>query len=450
MYVCTLTEPLARLPPPGPPARPTRPTGPTRLACHPARRDRRPLMDSALRRRRLALLLAFFIPGISMSSWITRTPAIRDILGASTGEMGLVLFGLSVGSMTGILSAGPLVRRFGTRPVTAVGLALMIAGMATIAIGAATSIAFVVAAGLAFFGGGMGSAEIAVNIEGSVVEQIQGRPLLTTLHGCFSLGTVAGAVVGIGLTATDFPVALHLTLVALVTIPAAIWAVRAIPAGTGIQSRAADASTAPGASLAVWRDARLVLIGLIVLAMALAEGAANDWLPLLMVDGHGFDAASGSLVFAGFAASMTIGRFSGGFFLSRFGRVAVVRTSAVFGVIGLALVIFAGNPVLAGLAVVFWGLGTSLGFPVSISAAGDSPHDPAGRVAAVATAGYVAFLVGPPLLGFLGDQYGLRGAMIVVLVFVGAAAFLAPAVRPASALPASRPQAEDDVGAAPE
>ncbi|ASO21667.1 fucose permease [Actinoalloteichus hoggarensis] len=406
-------------------------------------------MDLVLRRRRSALLLAFFIPGISMSSWITRTPAIRDILGASTSEMGLVLFGLSVGSMSGILSAGLLVRRFGTRPVAAVGLTLMIVGMATIALGAVTSVAVVVAAGLAFFGGGMGSAEIAINIEGSVVERIQGRPLLTTLHGCFSLGTVAGAVAGIALTAADFPVALHLSLIALITIPAAVWAVRAIPAGTGIGARTPEAPSTPRASAAIWRDSRLVLIGLIVLAMALAEGAANDWLPLLMVDGHGFDATAGSLIFAGFAASMTIGRFSGGFFLSRFGRVAVVRASAVFGVIGLALVIFAEHPGLAGAAVVFWGLGTSLGFPISISAAGDSPHDAARRVSAVATTGYVAFLVGPPLLGFLGDEYGLRGAMVVVLTFVLAAVFLAPAVRPTRSPSAGQrtdtPSGEDDV-----
>lgn len=169
------------------------------------------------------------------------------------------------------------------------------------------------------------------------------------------------------------------------------------------------------------------MIGAIVLAMALAEGAANDWLPLLMVDGHGLDAAVGSLVFVGFAAAMTLGRFGGAFFLSRYSRATVVRASAVSGAIGLCLVIFSDNAVVAAAAVLFWGLGASLGFPVALSAAGDSGPDETARVGLVATIGYIAFLVGPPTLGFLGDHYGLRPAMLVVLAFVATAVLAAPA-----------------------
>lgn len=161
--------------------------------------------------------------------------------------------------------------------------------------------------------------------------------------------------------------------------------------------------------------------------MALAEGAANDWLPLLMVDGHGLGATAGSLVFVGFAAAMTLGRFGGTFFLSRHSRATVVRASAVSGAIGLCLVIFSDNAVVAAAAVLFWGLGASLGFPVALSAAGDSGPDETARVGLVATIGYVAFLVGPPTLGFLGDHYGLRPAMGVVLAFVATAVLAAPA-----------------------
>jgi fucose permease len=125
---------------------------------------------------------------------------------------------------------------------------------------------------------------------------------------------------------------------------------------------------------------------------------------------------------------MTIGRFGGTFFLDRFGRTAVMRASAASGALGLLLVIFSDSAVLAGAAVLFWGLGASLGFPVALSAAGETGPDQTARVSLVATIGYVAFLVGPPGLGFLGDHWGLRPAMIVVLVFVAAAFVLAPAV----------------------
>src|SRR5690606_37388769 len=185
----------------------------------------------------------------------------------------------------------------------------------------------------------------------------------------------------------------------------------------------------------LWKDTQLGLIGAIVLAMALAEGAASDWLPLIMVDGHGVDAAAGSLVFTGFAAAMTIGRFGGAYFLDRLGRTAVMRASAISAAAGVLLVVFSDDVVLAGAAVLFWGLGASLGFPVALSAAGETGQDETARVSLVATIGYVAFLVGPPSLGYLGDHWGLRTAMLVVLAFVVCAIFLAPAVETAHRRP---------------
>lgn len=386
-------------------------------------------MDLATRRRRTALFLFFLMPGLAISSWVTRTPDIRDQLGASTAQMGLVLFGLSVGSMLGILGSGALVARFGTRPVMGAGTALTILSMVVIGCGALLSSAPAVTAGLFLFGTGMGGCEVAVNIDGAEVEQIIGRTVMPTLHGFFSLGTVVGAAAGILCTAAGFPVQWHLTAVAVIAAGMFVYAFRAIPASVGRTKglRPADGGPAPSRA-ALWKDRRLLLIGGVILAMALAEGAANDWLPLLMVDGHGVDPALGSAVYAGFAAAMSIGRFSGGFFIDRFGRAPVVRASALSAALGLTLVIFADSPVLAGAAVLFWGLGASLGFPVALSAAGDSGPDPTARVSLVAMIGYIAFLVGPPGLGFLGDHYGLRSAMILVLAFVAVAVFLAPAI----------------------
>ncbi|GAA2314109.1 MFS transporter [Streptomyces kunmingensis] len=394
------------------------------------------MTDLAVRRRRQALYLFFFLPGIAMSSWVTRTPDVRDQLGVSTGQMGLILFGLSVGSMTGILCSGRCVSRFGTRPVIALGTLLIIAGTIVIGVGSAMESAPVVTAGLCLFGAGMGAGEVAVNVDGADVERLTGSVVLPTLHGCFSLGTVIGGLAGMAATAAEFPAHWHLAVIAVIATGLLVHALRAVPAGVGISTGAPTTGPTPHAKPQVWKDRKLLLIGAIVLAMALAEGAANDWLPLLMVDGHGLDAAVGSLVYVGFAAAMTLGRFSGTFFLDRFGRAAVVRASAVSGAIGLLLVIFSDNAVVAATAVLFWGLGASLGFPVALSAAGDSGPDQTARVSLVAIIGYVAFLVGPPALGFLGDHYGLRSAMVVVLVFVAAAIFLAPAADTRSRTPA--------------
>ncbi|WP_405190481.1 MFS transporter [Streptomyces anulatus] len=404
-----------------------------------------PVMDAATRRWRAALFLFMLATGVSMASWVARTPAVRDALEVSTGSMGLVLFGLSIGSMAGVLASGGLVRGHGGRRVIALGAGLLVAGLLVIAGGATLEVSAGVFGGLALFGAGMGLAEVAFNIEGAAVERALGRPVLPVLHGCFSLGTVIGALIGMGLTAVRFPVGWHLAAVAVAVAAAAVWTVRAVPAGTGREEpEAGDDGRTGGwrAQVAVWRDRRLVLIGLIVLAMAFAEGSANDWLPLLMVDGHGTSATAGSLTFMLFAVAMTTGRFTGGPLLVRYGPAAVVRASALVAAVGVALVVFSDNALLAGAAVVLWGLGASLGFPVTISAAGEGARNASARVAAVSTAGYAAFLVGPPSLGFLADQVGLRNAMVVVLVLLGGAALITRALRtPSSGAGEGRPGA---------
>ncbi|WP_228994498.1 MFS transporter [Streptomyces sp. DH8] len=416
------------------------------------------VIDAATRRWRAALFLFMLATGVSMASWVARTPAVRDALGVSTGAMGLVLFGLSIGSMAGVLASGALVRRHGGRPAITVGAALLVAGLLVVAGGAELEVAGGVFAGLALFGAGMGLAEVAFNIEGAAVERAVGRPVLPVLHGCFSLGTVVGALLGMGLTAVGFPVGRHLAVVALAVAAAGAWTVRAMPAGTGREEPGTGGGRGGGlrAQAAVWRDRRLVLIGLIVLAMAFAEGSANDWLPLLMVDGHGTGATAGSLTFMLFAVAMTTGRFTGGPLLVRYGPAAVVRASAVVAAVGVALVVFSSSALLAGAAVVLWGLGASLGFPVTVSAAGEGARNASARVAAVSTAGYAAFLVGPPSLGFLADQVGLRYAMVVVLVLLGGAALITGALRTpaggaaAGALPGTAAGPEPKPGAGPD
>ncbi|TFC57506.1 MFS transporter [Cryobacterium sp. TMB1-7] len=388
---------------------------------------------TTLHSRRLALFALFALPGLAISSWVTRTPAIRDLLGATTSEMGLILLGLSAGSMIGILASGPAVARWGARPVMLAGTIGVILSMPTIGVGAASSSATATIIGLFLFGLGMGGGEIAMNVEGADIEKTIGRPVLPALHGFFSLGTLVGACAGIAFTATDVPVLWHLSAIGVVTVVVMGAAAPRIPRGTGQVLRAAEL-TAAAPRLPLWRDTRLLLIAALVLAMALTEGTASDWLPLVMVDGHGFDATSGSAVYTGFAASMTIGRFVGGAFVARFGRAPVLRVGVLSAVVGMALVIFVDSQVAAVAAVVLWGLGASLGFPLALSAAGEGEGDPARRVAFAATVGYVALLVGPPLIGFVGEHSSLRTALIAPLVLVAAAAFITPVVRPPEAL----------------
>ncbi|SEK72651.1 Fucose permease [Kosakonia sacchari] len=381
---------------------------------------------NALRNRLWALFTFFFLPGLLMASWATRTPAIRDILSVSTAEMGGVLFGLSIGSMSGILSSAWLVKRFGARKVIRASMSFSVLGMMILSLALWVASPLLFALGLAVFGGSLGAGEVALNIEGAVVEREMNKTVLPMMHGFYSFGTLVGAGIGMTLTALGLTANVHILLAALVAIVPIILAIAAIPDGTGKNSAEENAQGKKG--MPFWRDSQLLLIGVVVLAMAFAEGSANDWLPLLMVDGHGFSPTSGSLIYAGFTLGMTVGRFTGGWFIDRYSRVTVVRASALMGALGIGLIIFVDSAWVAGVSVILWGLGASLGFPLTISAASDTGPDAPTRVSVVATTGYLAFLVGPPLLGFLGEHYGLRSAMLVVLSLVLIAALVARAV----------------------
>ncbi|EDI4472551.1 MFS transporter [Salmonella enterica] len=389
---------------------------------------------NALKRRTWALFMFFFLPGLLMASWATRTPAIRDILSVSTAEMGAVLFGLSIGSMSGILCSAWLVKGFGTRKVIRTTMTCAVTGMVILSVALWCASPLIFALGLAVFGASFGAAEVAINVEGAAVERELNKTVLPMMHGFYSFGTLAGAGVGMALTALSVPANIHIILAAAVAIAPIFIAIRAIPDGTG--KNASEDAHLQEKGLPFYRDIQLLLIGVVVLAMAFAEGSANDWLPLLMVDGHGFSPTSGSLIYAGFTLGMTVGRFTGGWFIDRYSRVTVVRASALMGALGIGLIIFVDSDWVAGVSVILWGLGASLGFPLTISAASDTGPDAPTRVSVVATTGYLAFLVGPPLLGYLGEHYGLRSAMMVVLALVILAALVAKAV----AKPVSTPQ----------
>jgi cyanate permease len=291
----------------------------------------------------------------------------------------------------------------------------------------------VVIAGLAVFGLGTSTCDVSMNVDGAANERALGRTVMPIYHAMFSVGTIVGAGLGALAEHAGVPIVVHLSAVATVMTLSVLIAARflrpdpALPAAKDTDEPQTKADWR--SRLAVWRDRRTLLIGLIVLGMAFAEGSANDWLALAMVDGHGVDNATGALVFGIFVTAMTIGRIGGVFLLDRFGRVPVLRVSALLAVVGLVTMIFAPNPWLAAAGVVTWGLGSALGFPVGMSAAADDPATAAARVSAVATIGYLAFLVGPPLVGFIGEQVGLLNALLVVLGLVAVAGIVSPAAR---------------------
>jgi MFS family permease len=167
-----------------------------------------------------------------------------------------------------------------------------------------------------------------------------------------------------------------------------------------------------------------------VLAFAFAEGTANDWISLAIIDGYHMVEAVGTLGFAVFLAAMTLGRWVGPGLLDRYGRVPVIRGLTLLALLGLVLFVAGGWTVLAFVGAALWGVGVSLGFPVGMSAGADDPARAAGRVSVISSIGYCAFLAGPPLVGFLGQNVGILHAQASVAVLLAVAALVVRNVRP--------------------
>ncbi|MCW4385841.1 MFS transporter [Salinibacterium sp. SYSU T00001] len=381
---------------------------------------------------RNALFVIFALCGLGIASWMARTPAIKDALGVSTAEMGILVLFIAIGSILGLLASSHLIALIGTRRLMAWCLGLGPLGLIVAGFGVTleTSGFWVVAGGLGFFGAALSTADVAMNLSGAVNERMLGRTVMPVYHAFFSLGTMLGAGVGALCELLSVPIPAQATVVSVIIIAAGALSVRATQ-----REDVADVpdDDAPPSSwrdrLSIWRDGRTLLIGVLVLGMALAEGSANDWLALTMVEGHGMERASGALVFGLFVTAMTVGRLAGVAVLDRFGRVPVLRASAALAALGLVLVIFVPVVWVAVVGVALWGLGSALGFPTGMSAAADDPRTAAARVSAVATIGYLAFLAGPLTIGFLGEQFGLLRALLFVLVLVIAAGLASPAAR---------------------
>ncbi len=392
--------------------------------------------SAELLRARTAVAVAFIAAGLAFSSFIARTPSLRDALDLSTGQLGLLLLCMSGGSVAGLPLSGPLVHRLGPARAVLAGALSITLGLALLAVGMSAALVPLAAVGLVFTGLGTGVWDVAMNVEGADVERRLGRSLMPRLHAGFSLGTVAGA--GIGAVSAALGISLPVQLIGVVVLLPIVVAI-AVRKFLPVPEATAEQSAAGSGVLTAWREPRTLVVGLVVLAFAFTEGSANDWIAIAMVDGYGAGETMGAIAFGFFVAAMTVGRMFGGSALERYGRVPVLRATSVIALAGLLLMLLGGSTPVALGGALLWGVGASLGFPVGMSAAADDPARAAARVSVVSSIGYTAFIAGPPLIGLLGESIGILNALFVVLAALllgllaaGSARPLTPAAQPAN------------------
>ena len=366
---------------------------------------------------------AFVVNGMLFASLVSRVPDLRGSLDLSNSGLGLLLLAIAAGSVLAMPSTGWFITRTSAGAVVRLAAVLCAVGLSVGALGAAALSSVPVAAlGLFAYGIGTGSWDVAMNVEGAEVERGLGRSVMPRFHAGFSLGTILGAGVGVAVTAVDAPMLLHLGVLAVAGMLVMLrWTRAFLPA--------VDHPEADRAGRSAWLEPRTLAVGLMILCFAVAEGSANDWLSLALIDGYDVEHWVGVTGYAVFVTAMTAGRLAGTALLDRFGRAPVLWGTALTAALGIVLVVTGDHVLLVGLGILAWGLGASLGFPVGMSVAADEPSRAAARVSAVSTIGYGAFLAGPPLLGALGDAVGTLESLLAVAVLMGPAVLAVFATR---------------------
>jgi predicted MFS family arabinose efflux permease len=380
-----------------------------------------------LDRAKVAVGITFATNGLAFAGWLARAPAARDGLGLSPAGFGLLLLCISGAAIASIPLAGPLVQRIGPARAVLLGSASLVVGLVGLATGIAIGSVVTAGIGLVLVGMGNSTWDVAMNVEGAAVERHLGRTVMPRFHAGFSLGTVIGAGVSAGFAAAGVPLWLQLYLTAVVAAAVMVVQVRRfLP-----YVRVREPGTSGGRSaLTAWRNPRTLLIGLIMLGFGFTEGTANDWLAISLVDGYHAAETVGAVAFGVFVTAMTTTRLFGGYAIERWGRVTVLRVTAVCGVAGLLLVAIGPSVPFALAGALLWGAGASLGFPIGMSAAADDPVRAAMNVSVAGSIGYGAFLAGPPLIGVLAQHLGVLRAILCVLVALALGWYAARAARP--------------------
>lgn len=373
-----------------------------------------------------AIFTCFFLHGALFATWASRTPEIKTNLALNTAQMGLFTLVMAIGSLSGLLVGGRLVPQFGAKRT--ILIAYTITGLSLVSLGFSSTAGNLPLAvvSLAFLGSSLGSGGIAINMESAAIDHTSPKSLLPSFHGAYSTGNLGGAALGTLLIFLVVPIPLQFACIGLGFIFVALIAARSIPRDSGM-SVTDEMTTQEIATLPTkeekqkaMRDPRALTISFIVLGFALAEGAASAWLPIsLTATGMSDTAAAGCYTM--FAAAMAIARLTGGPIVDRFGRSKLLLVLGMVAITGIVTVMLTDVIHMPYLGAFLWGLGCSLGFPLCVSAITDEKRFAQSRVQMIFLTANFAGLTGPPVLGGIGQLFGLFTAfgLPVILMFGG-------------------------------
>ncbi len=372
------------------------------------------------------IVIVFFLHALAQGGMFSRIPDMQLALGLNEAELGLALLGQPAGAIVTFLFASLVVEKLGTRTVILTTIPLLALVLVGIALAPSLVLMWL---GFVVFGAVFALSNISINVEADRVEAATGRRLMNTCHGIWSVGLLTASLIGTAMRGANVSPALHFAIVlvpVLVGLALFAWPMQAAPARP-------HTSTTKGFRIALPTTMTLLLLGYAV-AASLLEGGLRNWSVIFMRDSFVAPDWVDTLTLPAFMTAQSIGRLLGDRGVSRWGPVPLARALTLTALVGLLLVVFSPNLIVALIGFTLIGFGVCVSFPLSTSAAARLGDRPASEnVAALTMSQQMLLLFAPALMGWIATVASIRVTFAVLLPPLLLAFYLARYLAPRKA-----------------
>jgi MFS family permease len=353
-------------------------------------------------KNRLGVSVFFFINGFLYANLMARIPLLKELLLVTNSQLGILLFCIALGALSGMPLAGYLASRFGSKDIAYITGILFCIMMGLVPLPGT----FLLTGILLFLVGlSAGAMDVCINAQAIVVERMYGRSIMSSFHGLFSIGMFAGAITASLFSKFEVSLLIHMMLVSFPFL-GMVWYGKN-------QMLPDEVPTEQTSSKKAAFSPVVLALGGIAFCSFTTEGSMVDWSALYMTEFLGQSKAMGGIAFGMFSGGMTVGRIFGDWFITRFGGQKIIFINVLIALTGFGLAIGIADPwsTFAGFLLV--GLGASTVVPIVFTAVGNLPGvTPSAGIATATSIGYLGLFLGPPTIGFLSDASNLRIALL--------------------------------------